>query len=147
MVLDSQNHEERVEKTPYRITLHVNHKEDNFGIETKEIATTYDLNLIKEDYSRLEYKDKLSQGGSSVSKCSYLRNLSKSNKLHFSHEKAERKLINNMTTPLIFFEQSVHDQKDFESKFCIHIIEDPRPFEYYSYFDSNFTKSTKLITI
>ena len=66
-VLDSQNHEEWVEKTPGRITLHVNYKEDNFGIETKEIATTYYLNLIKEDYSTLEYKDKLNEGGSSVS--------------------------------------------------------------------------------
>ena len=113
----------------------MNYKEDNFGIETKVIATTYDLNLMKEDYSTLEYKDKLSEGGSSVSKYSYLRHLSKSNKLHFSHEKAELKLINNVTTSLRFFEQSVHDQKDFESKFCIHIIEDPRPFKYYSYFD------------
>ena len=66
-VLDSQNHEEWVEKILDRITLHVNYKEDNFGIETKEIATTYYLNLIKEDYSTLEYKDKLNEGGSSVS--------------------------------------------------------------------------------
>ena len=56
-VLDSQNHEE--------------------WDETKEIATTYDLNLIKEDYRTLEYKDKLSEGGNSVSKYSYLRHLSK----------------------------------------------------------------------
>ena len=46
-VLDSQNHEEWVEKAPDRTTLHVNYKEDNFGIETKEIATTYNLNFIK----------------------------------------------------------------------------------------------------
>ena len=45
----------------------MNYKEDNFGIETKEIATTYYLNLIKEDCSTLEYKDKLNEGGSSVS--------------------------------------------------------------------------------
>ena len=70
LVLDSQNHEEWVEKTPDRITLHVNYKEDNFGIEPQEITTTYDLNLIKEDYSMLEYKDRLSEGGSSVSKYS-----------------------------------------------------------------------------
>ena len=113
--LDSQNHKEWIEKTPDRITLHVNYKEDNFGIETKEIATTYDLNLIKEDYSMLEYKDKLSEVRSSVSKYSYLRHLSKSNRLHFSHEKAELTLINNMTTSLRFFKQSVHNQKDFES--------------------------------
>ena len=75
------------------------YKEDNFGIETKEIATTYDLNLIKEEYNTLEYKDKLSEGGSSVGKYSYLRHLSKSNSLHFSKEKAELKLINNVTTP------------------------------------------------
>ena len=114
-VLDSQNHKEWIEKTPDRITLHVNYKEDNFGIETKEIATTYDLNLIREDYSMLEYKDKLSEVRSSVSKYSYLRHLSKSNRLHFSHEKAELTLINNMTTSFRFFEQSVHNQKDFES--------------------------------
>ena len=51
----------------------------------------------------------------------------------------------------MFFEQSVHDQKDFESKFCIHILKDARPFRYHSYFDYfdflNFTKSSKLITI
>ena len=134
-VLDSQNHKECVEKAPDRITLHVNYKEDNFGIKTKEIATTYDLNLIREDYSMLEYKDRLSEGGSSVSRYSYLRHLSKSNKLHLSQEKAELKLINNMTTSLRFFVQSAHDQKDVKSKFCIHIVEDPRPFKYYSYFD------------
>ena len=72
-VLDCQAHKEWVEKTTDRITLHVNYKEDNFGIETKEIDSTYDLNLIKEDYSTLEYKDRLSEGGSSVSKYSYLR--------------------------------------------------------------------------
>ena len=81
--LDSQNHEEWVEKTLDRISLHVNYKEDNFGIETKEIATTYDLNLIKEDYSTLEYKDELNEGGRSASKYSYLRHLSKSNRLNF----------------------------------------------------------------
>ena len=60
LVLNFQNHEEWIEKTPDRITLHVNYKEDNFGIETKEVVTTYDLNLIKEDYSTLKYKDRLS---------------------------------------------------------------------------------------
>ena len=40
-----------------------------------------------------------------------------------------------MTASLRFFEQNVHDQKDFESKFCIHILEDPRPFKYHSCFD------------
>ena len=90
--------------------------------------------MIKEDYSTLKYKDRRSEGGSSVSKYSHLRHLLKSNGLHFSHEKAELKLINGVTPSLRFFEQSVHDQKDFKSKFCIHIIEDPRPFKYYSYF-------------
>ena len=60
-VLDSQNHEEWVEKTQDKITLHVNLKEDNFGKKAKEIATTYNLNLIKEDYSTLKYKDRLSK--------------------------------------------------------------------------------------
>ena len=59
----------------------------------------------------------------------------KSNRLHFSHEKAELKLINYVTTSLRFFEPNVHCEKDFESKFCIHIIEYPRPFKHYSYFD------------
>ena len=98
LVLDSQNHEEWLEKTPDRMTLHVNYKEDNFGIETKEINTTYNLNLIKEGYSTLEYKDRLSKGGSFVSKYSYLKHLSQSNRLHFSHKKVEVKLINNVTT-------------------------------------------------
>ena len=60
LVLNFQNHEEWIEKTPDRITLHVNYKEDNFGIETKEVVTTYNLNLIKEDYITLKYKDRLS---------------------------------------------------------------------------------------
>ena len=134
-VLHSENHEEWMEKNPDKITLNVNCNQDNFGIETKEIATTYDLNLIKEDYSTPEYKDKLSEGGASKSKYSYLKHLSKSNRLHFSHAKAELKLINNVTTCFRFFQQSIHDQKDFKSKFCIHITEDPRRFKYYSCFD------------
>ena len=113
----------------------MNFKEDNFDIETTEITTTYDLNLIKENYSTLEYKARLSEVGSSVSKYSYLRHLSESNRLHFSHEKAELKLINNVSTSLTFFEQNIHYQKDFKSKFCIHILGDPRPFKYCSYFD------------
>ena len=65
-VLDSQNYKEWVEKTPDRITLHVNYKEDNIGTKAKEITTTYDLNLIKENYSTLENKDRLSEGGRPV---------------------------------------------------------------------------------
>ena len=90
-VLDCQAHKEWVEKTPDRITLHVNYKEDNFGIETKEIATTYELNLIKEDHSMSEYEDKLSEGGSSVGKYSYFKHLSKRNRLHFSNERSQSK--------------------------------------------------------
>ena len=44
------------------------------------------------------------------------------------------KLINYVTTSLRFFDPNVHCQKDFASKFCIHIIEYPRPFKQYSYF-------------
>ena len=85
----------------------VNYKEDNFGIKIKEIATTYDLNLIKEDYSKLLYKDKFSEGGSSASKYFYLRHLSKSNRLHFSHKKAELKLMaDEQSTRYWFLEET-----------------------------------------
>ena len=54
----------------------------------------------------------------------------------------EEALLENIFTSSIYqkgtgciFQTSVHNQKDFESKFCIQIIEDPRPFKYYSYFD------------
>ena len=114
LVLDSQNHEEWIEKTPDRMTLRVNYKEDNFGIETKEITTTYHLNLIKEGYNTLEYKDRLSEGGSSVSKYSYLKHLSQSNRLHFSHEKAEVKLINMVTTSSEIFRAERSWSKRFQ---------------------------------
>ena len=48
-----------------------------------------------------------------------------------------------MTTSLRFFEQSVHDQKDFKSKFCIHIIEGSQTdyfdfFEFYQIHKTNY---------
>ena len=71
----------------------------------------------------------------SNSKYSYLKHLNKSNTLHFYHHRAEIKLINNVTSIIRFFQESIHKQKDFASKFCIHIILEPRPFKYYTYFD------------
>ena len=57
--LDSKNYPEWKQTTPYLITFHVNYKEDVFGVDEFEIATKHNLDLVQEDGSRLECKDKI----------------------------------------------------------------------------------------
>ena len=123
------------QSTPYLIAFHVNYKEDVFSVDEFEIVTKHNLDLVQEDGSRLEYKDKIETQFLRYSKYSYLRHLKKSNTLHFYHRNVELKLVNNITASIRFFQESIHEQKDFVLKFCIHIIPEPRPFKYYNYFD------------
>ena len=57
--LDSKNHPEWKQTTPYLITFHVNYKEDVFGVDEFEIVTKHNLKIMQEDGSRLRYKDKI----------------------------------------------------------------------------------------
>ena len=56
--LDSKNHPEWKQTTPYLITFHVNYKEDVLSVDKFEIATKHNLDLLQKG-SRLEYKDKI----------------------------------------------------------------------------------------
>ena len=123
--LDSKDHSEWKEVTPYLITFHVNYKEDVFGLEEFEIAIKHNLTLVRVDSGKTSYKDKI-ETTFSKSKYSYLRHLFESNTMHFYHHKCELKLVNNVTSSIRFFQESVHKEKDFASKFCTHIIPVPR---------------------
>ena len=80
------------------------------------------------------YKDKI-ETTFSKSKCPYLKHLSESNTLDLYHCKCELKCVNNVTSSIRFFQESIHEQKGVASKFCIHIIREPGPYKYYNYFD------------
>ena len=54
--LDSKNHPEWKQTTPYLITFHVNYKEDVFGTDEFEIATKHDLDLVQEEKKRKKKK-------------------------------------------------------------------------------------------
>ena len=71
----------------------------------------------------------------SKSKYSYLKHLSKSNTLHFYHHRCELKLVSNVTSSIRFFQESIHGEKDFAFKFCIHIVPELTSFKQYNYFD------------
>ena len=71
----------------------------------------------------------------SKSKYSYLKHLSKSNTLHFYHHRCELKLVSNVTSSVRFFQESIHGEKDFAFKFCIHIVSELTSFKQYNYFD------------
>ena len=90
--------------------------------------------MVRVDSGKISYKDKI-ETTFSKSKYSYLKHLSESNTLHFYHHKCELKLVNNVTPSARFFQESIHEEKDFASKFCMHIIPEPWPYKYYSYFD------------
>ena len=55
--------------------------------------------------------------------------------LHFYHHKCELKLVNNVTSSVRFFQGSIHEETYFASKFCMHIISEPRLYKYYNYFE------------
>ena len=132
--LDSKDHSEWKEVTPYMITFHVNYKEDVFSLEEFEIATKLNLELVPVDPGKISYKDEL-EATFSKSKYSYIKHLSEINTLHFYHPKCELKLANNVTSSIRFFQESIHEEKDFASKFCIHVIPESRQHKYYNYFD------------
>ena len=98
------------------------------------MATKLNLALFGVDSGNISYKDKI-ETTFSKSKYSYLKHLFESNTLHFCHHKCEVKLINNVTSSIKFFQESIPEEKDFASKFCIHIIVEPRLHKYYNYFD------------
>ena len=118
-----------VEVTPCLITLHVNFKENVFGLEEMDISTKYNLALATKDGSSITYKEKIKD------KYSYLKHLIKTNLLHFYHHLCEIKLINDVTTSIRVLQQYINERKDFAARFLIHIIPEPRPFKYYNYFD------------
>ena len=64
-----------------------------------------------------------------------MKHLNGQSLLHFYHHRCELKLINNVTTSIRFFQDIIHEKKDFASRFCIHIIPEPRPFKHYNYFN------------
>ena len=101
--------------------------------------------MVRVDSDNILYKDKI-ETTFSKSKQSYLKYLSESNTLHFYHHKCELKLVNNVTSSIMFFQESFQEEKDFVSKFCIHIVLEPRLYKYYNYsifFNfSSFTRYT-----
>ena len=64
------------EVTPHLLTFHVNFKSDVFGLKEFNIATKYNLALIRQDDSVLKYKDKI-ENDFSDSKYSFLKHLNK----------------------------------------------------------------------
>ena len=87
------------------------------------------LMLVNEE-NRLFYENKIQS--KNLDKYSHL---SKSNNLHFCHNRCELKLIHNVTTSTRFFQDNVYERNNFAAKFSIHIFRDPRPFKYDNYFD------------
>ena len=128
-VLSKVEYKEWKEATLHLLTFHVNFKEDVFGLKEFNIATKYDLALIKQDDSVWKYKDKI-ENDFSDSKYSFLKHLNKVNSLHFYHQRCELKLINNV---IRFYQNNIHEKRDFGSKFSIHVIPEPRLFKYYNY--------------
>ena len=113
---------------------HVNYKEYVFSLEEFEIATKLNLVLFRVDSGKIPYNDKI-ETTFSKSKYWYLKHLSETNTLHFYHDKCELKLVNNVTSSIRFFQESIHEEKYFASKFCIHVIPESRQHKYYNYFD------------
>ena len=98
------------------------------------IATKLNLALVRVNPGKISYKDKI-ETKFTKSKYSYLKHVSKSNMLHFYHHQCELKLVNNVTSSIRFFQESFHKEKDFTSKFSIHIFPEPRLNKYCNYFN------------
>ena len=111
-ILDMTEYKEWKEVTPYLLTSQVNSKEDVFGLKIFNIATAYNLALIRQDDSVLKYKDKI-ENEFSDSKYSFLKHLNKTNRFHFYHHHCELKLINNVTTCIRFSQNNIHEKEDF----------------------------------
>ena len=128
--LDSINHKEWKEMTPYILNFHMKYKESVFELEEFDTSTKYTLKLVTRDNSKLSYKNTFDS-----SKYSFVKHLNGQGLIHFYHHCRGLKLINNVTTSIRFFQDIIHENKDFASRFCIHIIPEPRPFKHYNYFD------------
>ena len=89
---------------------------------------------MKQDYSALKYKDKTGNDFSD-SKYLSLKHLNKVNSLHLYHQHCQLKLINSATTCIRFYQNNIHEKRDFGPKFSIYVILKPRPFKYYNHFD------------
>ena len=135
--LYSINHKEWKEITPYLLIIHMKYRESVFELEEFDISTKYTLELLTRDNFKLSYKDKI-QNTFDSSKYSFVK--------HLNGHRCELKLINNVTTSIRFFQDIIHEKKDFALRFCIHIIPEPRPFKHYNYSDfltfSNFIRYT-----
>ena len=57
--LDSFDHKEWKEITPYLLTFHMKFKESVFELEEFDISTNCTLALVTKDNSKLSYKDKI----------------------------------------------------------------------------------------
>ena len=57
--LDSKDHSEWKEVTPYLITFHANYKEAVFVFEEFDIATKHNLTMVRVDSDNILYKDKI----------------------------------------------------------------------------------------
>ena len=120
-VLDKVEYKEWKEVTPHHLTFRVDFKEDVFSLKEFNITTKYDLALMKQDDSTLNYKDKI-ENNFLDRKYLFLKHLNKVNSLHFYYQCCELKLIR-------FYQNNIHKKRDFGSKFSIHVISEPRPFK------------------
>ena len=94
--LDKAEYKEWKKVIPHLLIFHVNFKGDVFGLKEFNIATKYDLALIKQGDSTLRYKGKV-ENNFLDSKYSFLKHLNKVNSLYFYHQRCELKLVNNVT--------------------------------------------------
>ena len=51
-----------------------------------------------------------------------MKHLNGQSLLHLNYHRCELKLNNNVTTSIRFFQDIIHEKKDFASRFCIDII-------------------------
>ena len=100
--LDSTNHKEWKEITPYLLNFHMKYKESVFELEEFDISTKYTLGLVTRDNSKLSYKAKI-QNTFDSSKYSFVKHLNGQSLFHFYHHRCELKLINNVITSIRFF--------------------------------------------
>ena len=93
------------------------------------VSRNFRFSLFRVDSGKISYNDKR-ETTSSNNKYSYIKHLSESNTLHVYYHKCELKLVNNVTSSIRFFQESIHEENDFVSKFCIHIIPEPRSYRH-----------------
>ena len=120
--LDSINHKEWKEITPYLLNFHMQYKQSVFELEEFDISTKYMLELVTRDNSKLSYKDKI-QNTFDSSKYSFMKHLNGQSLLHFYHHLCELKLINNVTTSIRYFLGYYSRKKGF----CFEVLHTYNP--------------------